>query len=55
MSDVSQPPRGVTPEFLHEIAAMVVATLNLDVTPEQIAPDEPLFGEGLGLDSIDIL
>jgi acyl carrier protein len=25
------------------------------VAPEQIAPDEPLFGEGLGLDSIDIL
>lgn len=55
MSEVSQPPRGVTPEFLHEMAAMVVTTLNLEVTPEQIQPDEPLFGEGLGLDSIDIL
>lgn len=26
-----------------------------DVRPEQIEPDAPLFGEGLGLDSIDAL
>ncbi|MGZ8250622.1 MAG: phosphopantetheine-binding protein [Methylomagnum sp.] len=24
-----------------------------DITPEQIQDDEPLFGEGLGLDSLD--
>lgn len=34
---------------------MIVATLNLEITPADIAPDEPLYGEGLGLDSIDIL
>lgn len=34
---------------------MIVETLNLEVTPEQIEPDEPLYGDGLGLDSIDIL
>jgi acyl carrier protein len=53
-SDASTPDRA-TPAFLHEIATMIVATLNLEVTPEQIQPDEPLYGEGLGLDSIDIL
>lgn len=44
-----------TPEFLQEMAQMIVETLNLEVTPEQIEPDEPLYGDGLGLDSIDIL
>ena len=32
----------------------VVEDLNLEeVTPEDIADDEPLFGDGLGLDSLD--
>jgi acyl carrier protein len=35
---------------------LAVACLNLeDVDPEQIDPDAPLFGEGLGLDSLDML
>jgi len=39
-----------------EVASMIVSTLNLDsVTPEQIDPAAPLFGSGLGLDSIDAL
>jgi acyl carrier protein len=38
-----------------EIAALLVEALNLDITPESIDPDAPLYGEGLGLDSIDIL
>jgi acyl carrier protein len=39
-----------------EVASMIVSTLNLDsVTPEQIDPAAPLFGTGLGLDSIDAL
>ncbi len=29
--------------------------LNLEVTADEIQPEEALFGEGLGLDSIDIL
>jgi acyl carrier protein len=29
--------------------------LNLEVTADEIEPDAPLYGEGLGLDSIDIL
>jgi acyl carrier protein len=38
-----------------EVAALLVEALNLDVAPETIDPDAPLYGEGLGLDSIDIL
>jgi acyl carrier protein len=38
-----------------ELAALIVEALNLELTASQIDPDAPLYGEGLGLDSIDIL
>jgi len=39
-----------------EIAQLIVDTLNLeDIGAADIAPEQPLFGEGLGLDSIDAL
>ena len=38
-----------------ELAQLIVATLNLETAPAQIDPEAPLYGEGLGLDSIDIL
>jgi acyl carrier protein len=39
-----------------ELAELIVEALNLeDVSPEEIMPEEPLFGDGLGLDSIDAL
>lgn len=38
-----------------ELARLIVDTLGMDAVPAQIAPLAPLFGEGLGLDSIDIL
>ncbi|MEM9055930.1 MAG: phosphopantetheine-binding protein [Pseudomonadota bacterium] len=39
-----------------ELAELLVQTLNLeDVDAATIAPEEALFGEGLGLDSIDAL
>jgi acyl carrier protein len=38
-----------------EIAALLVEALNLETAPQDIDPDAPLYGEGLGLDSIDIL
>ena len=41
--------------FEHEVAERLVAALQLEVTAEEIAPEAPLFGEGLGLDSIDAL
>ena len=41
--------------LIPEVAAELIEALNLDETPEEIDPDEPLFGDGLGLDSIDVL
>jgi len=39
-----------------KLAELVVETLNLeDVTAADINPEEPLFGDALGLDSIDAL
>ena len=39
-----------------ELASVVVESLGLDeVDAEQIDLDQPLFGEGLGLDSLDML
>ena len=38
-----------------EVAELIVATLNLELQPSEIDPEAPLYGEGLGLDSIDIL
>jgi acyl carrier protein len=38
-----------------EVAKLIVQTLTLKVDPAQIQPEEPLFGDGLGLDSIDAL
>ncbi|MDP1644185.1 MAG: phosphopantetheine-binding protein [Thiobacillus sp.] len=48
MSEASQ-------ELQNDVAQLIVSTLNLDISPEEIQPDTPLYGEGLGLDSIDIL
>ena len=42
-------------DFEREIAQFIVTSLNLEVAPEQIAPLDPLYGDGLGLDSIDVL
>jgi acyl carrier protein len=41
--------------FEQEVAASIVQALNLDMTPDTIDPEQPLFQEGLGLDSIDVL
>jgi acyl carrier protein len=38
-----------------ELAEVLVKALNLEVAPSEIDPVAPLYGEGLGLDSIDIL
>ena len=38
-----------------ELAALFVQALNLEMAPADIDPTAPLFGDGLGLDSIDIL
>ena len=38
-----------------ELARLIVRTLNLDMPASEIDPEAPLFGDGLGLDSIDVL
>jgi acyl carrier protein len=38
-----------------EVAQLIVEALNLDIKATEIAPDAPLYGDGLGLDSIDVL
>ena len=40
----------------YELKSKIIESLKLqDITPEQIDDDAPLFGTGLGLDSIDAL
>ena len=38
-----------------ELAELIVAALNLEISADEIDPEAPLYREGLGLDSIDIL
>jgi len=49
----------ITPEtveaLLPEVAELIVSALNLEMSPAEIEADAPLFGDGLGLDSIDVL
>ncbi len=43
-------------QLINELKEQIIKVLNLDeVTPEDIDANEPLFGSGLGLDSIDAL
>ncbi len=46
----------VNNELIEKLKQLIITRLKLaDFTPEMIDPDAPLFGEGLGLDSIDAL
>lgn len=38
-----------------ELARIMVTTLKLDREPAEVNPTAPLYGDGLGLDSIDVL
>jgi acyl carrier protein len=38
-----------------KLAALIVEALNLELTPQEVDPGAPLYRDGLGLDSIDIL
>ena len=55
MSAPNTPPPAVDPALILEVAQQIVAALNLETAAADIDPDAPLYGEGLGLDSIDIL
>ena len=39
--------------ILQEIRELLIGALKLPLEPERIDPDVPLFGTGLGLDSVD--
>lgn len=46
----------VNSELIEKLKQLIITRLKLaDMTPEMIETDAPLFGEGLGLDSIDAL
>lgn len=53
----SQPSAALSADsaLMHEVAELVVSSLNLETAAADIQPDDPLYGDGLGLDSIDIL
>ena len=38
-----------------DVKMLLIEGLRLDRRPDEIASDAPIFGEGLGLDSIDVL
>lgn len=43
-------------DLIQKLKVEIIEALNLEeMEPEDIDPDAPLFGEGLGLDSIDAL
>jgi acyl carrier protein len=52
---MSQVPEIPFDDLMAEVAALIVEALNLEVQPQDVKPDDPLYGEGLGLDSIDML
>jgi len=52
---MSQIPETSFDDLMAEVAALIVEALNLEVQPQEVKPDDPLYGEGLGLDSIDML
>ena len=52
----ADPPRmAETPDFEGEVARLIVTCLHLEIGADEIEPEAPLFGDGLGLDSIDAL
>ena len=38
-----------------EVVALIIEALNMELEPGEVDPDGPLYGDGMGLDSIDML
>lgn len=55
MPDNQNPVVASTADLQREVAELMIECLNLEVSADEIAPDAPLYGDGLGLDSIDVL
>ena len=49
------PPAIAQADFEREVARLIVEALRLEVGPDEIVPEAPLYGGELGLDSIDML
>ena len=46
----------MTEELIHQVKLLIIDSLRIEgMLPDEIDADAPLFGEGLGLDSIDAL
>jgi acyl carrier protein len=56
MNCIAKSEKHLMEELIEKLKKEVIAQLNLeDISPTDIDPDAALFGEGLGLDSIDAL
>lgn len=55
MQDNQKTTASSTADLQREVAELMIVGLNIEVTANQIIPDAPLYGDGLGLDSIDVL
>lgn len=55
MQNIQKPAVSSNSGLQREVAALMIECLNLEIAVDQIDPDAPLYGEGLGLDSIDVL
>ena len=55
MQDNQKPAVPSAADLQREVAELMIECLNLEVTADQVTPDAPLYGDGLGLDSIDVL
>ena len=55
MQNIQKPAVSSEANLQREVAELMIECLNLEITAEQMDPDAPLYGEGLGLDSIDVL
>lgn len=55
MQNIQDPSVSSTADLQLEVAELLIECLNLEVTSEQITPDAALYGDGLGMDSIDVL
>jgi acyl carrier protein len=55
MQNIPKPAVPGNAELQREVAELLIECLNLEVAVDQIDPDAPLYGDGLGLDSIDVL
>ena len=52
---INHPVEDFMEDLIKELKQRIIENMKLEITPDEIDTDAPLFGEGLGLDSIDVL